>query len=114
MTVEAKKTATKAQYRVERVCPECGTAFGAGHVRQIFCSPAHNTAFHNREKTRFTAISYAMAWRRQRGSGDVAKFAMAEMCRLLDQFNAEDLAAGRPGAVPYIERRMKLGFTGAI
>ena len=83
-------------------CGECGVRFQATRVDAQFCSPAHKTAFHNRMKGRSAAIAYAMAWRGGRGGNDVAKVAYGELCRLLDRYNAEDRAAGRPSAQAYV------------
>ena len=85
-----------------RTCGECGGKFQAKRVDASFCTPEHKLAFHNRAKGRSAAIAYAMAWRGGRGQNDVAKLAYAEFCRLLDRYNAEDRAAGRPSAQAYV------------
>jgi len=46
---------------------------------------------------------YAMAYRQGRGRKGVAAEAFKELSRLLDRFNAEDRAAGRPSAMAYVE-----------
>jgi hypothetical protein len=113
----------------KRVCPECGETFVAKFVVSQFCNPAHKTAFHNRQKRRAHVIAYAMAWRGSRNAKvkladgedkatlaekrraalakadrrrNVGKKAFGEMCRLLDQFAAEDRAAGRPSMESYV------------
>ena len=86
-----------------RACPECGAKFKANHPGAQFCTPAHKTAFHNRQKGRSHAIMYAMAYRQGRGRKGVAAEAFKELSRLLDRFNAEDRAAGRPSAMTYVE-----------
>ena len=86
-----------------RVCPECGDKFVAAHPNAQFCSAAHKTAFHNRQKGRAHVIMYAMAYRQGRGRKGVAAEAFKETCRLLDMFNAEDRAAKRPSALSYVE-----------
>ncbi|WDS38338.1 hypothetical protein W2_gp028c [Caulobacter phage W2] len=127
----AKKAATFGK----RICPECGETFTAKHPSAQFCTPAHKLAFHNRAKGRSHVIAYAMAWRGSRNAkakkaeGEtqqtvsdkrraalakadrrrtIGKAAFSEMCRLLDQFAAEDRAAGRPTMEAYVsglERR---------
>lgn len=90
---------------VERTCPECNQPFQAVNRTRLFCRPEHKLAFHNRCAARGKVlIPLAMAWRTKRGSGDTAKRAMSEMCRLLDSFAAEDRAAGRMGMTDYVGR----------
>lgn len=88
---------------VERTCPECNTTFEAVHRKKTFCCDAHKHAFHNRCAARGkTLIPLAMAWRTKRGSGDTAKLSFRKLCRLLDDFAAEDRQAGRGNMSDYI------------
>lgn len=94
--------------QAKRVCPECNQPFETQNRKRSFCSDAHKLAFHNRCGARGKVlIPLAMAWRTKRGSGDTAKKALAELCRVLDGFAAEDRAAGRMRMADYVER----GFT---
>ena len=86
-----------------RACPECGAKFKANHPGAQFCTPAHKTAFHNRQKGRASVVMLAMAYRQKRGAKGTGAECFKEMCRLLDLFNAEDREAGRPGAASYVE-----------
>lgn len=91
--------------QAKRVCPECNQPFETQNRKRLFCSDAHKLAFHNRCAARGKVlIPLAMAWRKKRGSGDTAKKAMAEMCRVLDGFASEDREAGRMRMADYVER----------
>lgn len=88
-----------------RNCPECMTSFEVvkkqGKAR-TFCTPECKAASASRRTTRGKAlVAIAQGWRQSRGSGDVGKFLFAEMTAMLDQFNAEDLAAKRMKALDY-------------
>ncbi len=91
--------------QAKRICPECNQPFATQNRKRLFCSDAHKLAFHNRCAARGKVlIPLAMAWRTKRGGGGTAKKALAEMCRLLDRYAAEDREAGRMRAVDYVER----------
>lgn len=88
-----------------RICPECGQEFttngGRGKPR-IFCTDAHKQAHANRRMARGKSlVAIAQAWRKSRGSGEAGKFFFAELTSMLDEFNAQDLAAGRMDPVEY-------------
>ena len=84
-----------------RRCPECGVVLPPS---KLYCGPACRAAFHNRMSKRGrVAMPLALGWRAKRGSGDVAKRGFAELCAYLDRCNAEDVAAGRPPMVEYLE-----------
>lgn len=88
-----------------RICPECATSFEVvkkqGKAR-VFCSDACKQVHANRRTARGKSlVAIAQGWRQSRGSGDFGKFLFAEMTAMLDQMNAEDLAAGRMKAVDY-------------
>jgi uncharacterized Zn finger protein (UPF0148 family) len=91
-------------------CPECGVKFTRFHHSALFCSPAHQRAFHGRNMARGkVAMPYVQAWRSARNRKDdavVGRYAWAELCRMSDAWAAEDREAGRPGAVDYVRSRM--------
>ncbi len=94
-----------------RLCPECGETFQTDHHSKRFCTPAHKQAYANREAAQGKVIaSLVKAWRLGRGSKGVAKAAFAELCTIVDSFNAEDKAAGRPPASVYVDGLLKSGF----
>lgn len=101
--VAAEAPAKKARTYGSRTCCECGQKFVAKHPGAGFCTPAHKTAFHNRQKGRSSVVMIAMAYRQKRGGKGTGAEAFKEMCRLLDLFNEEDRKAGRPSAATYIE-----------
>lgn len=90
---------------VERTCPECGVAFETKSRTKLFCLPAHKLIFHNRNAARGKVLTpLAMAWRGRRGGDDTAKLAFRRMNTLLDEWNAEDLKAGRMLMAEFVER----------
>jgi hypothetical protein len=103
------KRVRKLTYR--RTCQECGTVFRHWHADANFCTRAHGTAFHNRSAKRGKVlIPILLTWRGKRGSGDLAKYAFAEMCAAADLWNAEDRKAGRPPMYPMIQRKKGAGW----
>lgn len=51
-------------------------------------------------------IGLLKGWRIDRGSGEIAQKAFAQICQITDQFNAEDAAAGMPRADLYAAKLM--------
>jgi hypothetical protein len=49
------------------------------------------------------------AWRIDRGTGEIAQLSFAEICRILDQYNAQDRDAGRPRADLYAAKLLANG-----
>lgn len=99
-----------------RFCPECGSEVEPkstpGQPR-VFCSAAHKQAHNNRMAVRGKSLTkIALGWRKTRGSGDFGKFLFAEMCKMLDAWNAEDLTAGRMPSDEYANL-VTSGFTSA-
>jgi len=89
-----------------KTCPECGEPFaletGKPGKPRVFCSNDCKAAHSNRRTARGKNLAaIAQGWRQTRGSGDLGKFLFAEMTAMLDQWNAEDLAAGRMRAADY-------------
>ncbi len=96
-------------------CPECLTAFVAGHPRQLFCSAAHRDRFHNRATVRGRSlVPLQMAARLTRGGSrrDTATGIRARQdCeRLLDRWNADDRSEGRMPMDAYVRLRLAKGF----
>lgn len=101
------------------ICPECGERFAQGHHRQLFCGPVHQKAFNNRRTARGgKLVTLFMAARAMRGgsSGDpklrpAAKDAYMLAHRLVDQYIAEDRAAGRMHPTKVFDQLQRLSFT---
>lgn len=91
------------------ICPECREPVKAGST---FCSPAHKSAFHNRSSARGrVVIPLLMCARMQRNrKGTSAPKAWTEARTLLDQYAAEDKAAGRISMVDYVAGKWAGGF----
>lgn len=101
--------------RVPTVCPECGETFTpAGRGRQMFCTTPHRRAFNRRAQARGGTVALALqAWRQSRNSRKptdklTGKEALALICRLTDQWNAEDSA--RPAALKAFRQQQRMGF----
>lgn len=81
-------------------CPWCASIVPSEKVRgepKAFCTDNCRTSYNNKMKSRGQAVvALAMTWRAGRGSSDLSKAAYAELCSILDSFNAEDREAGRP------------------
>lgn len=97
------------------VCPECMEPFHRVHPRQLFCSPAHKKAFHNRATARgLTLAPVAIAARATRdgstGDKDTGKRARRESRRLMDRWAREDREAGRMSMVDYMAARWRIGY----
>lgn len=96
-------------------CPECSQAFKPVHPRQLFCSAAHKTAFHNRWTVRGRALApVAVAARITRdgstGDTDIGKKARRESRHLMDRWAREDREAGRMSQVDYMRERWRIGY----
>lgn len=95
------------------ICPNCG-----GEVKRkaergpfpTFCSTECRKEKGNRDLGRGSAIvAYAQTWRRNRGQ-DLGGNAFAELCQILDRYNAEDREAGRPFADLHVAKLLNTGF----
>lgn len=85
----------------------------------IYCGSKCQKEKGNRDLGRGAAlVTLIQGWRVNRGRGEIAKAAFAEVVSIVDQFNADDKAAGRPRAdlaaakllatgIRYIDRRKK-------
>lgn len=105
-TTPARKSTkpTAAELARKPVCTHCGGALPPRPEKQRgprkqYCSDACKKARSHQRLVRGSAvIEWAQAWRRNRAQGPVATAAFAQLCQILDQFNAEDFEAGRPPA----------------
>lgn len=97
----------------KRICPECGANFTAHHGRQVFCTTAHQGEFHQVMKLRGKiAMPFALVWRTgKRGRSPVRSYALSQLSRLADQWNAEDAACGRRPEL-IVAAKMREGWLG--
>jgi len=114
MTAETRKSRpTVAENAKLNICPNCGKAPERKNLRgpaPTYCGPECKREKNNRDLARGAAIvSLAQAWRIDRGTGEIAKGAFAEVCAILDAFNAEDRDAGRPRADFYAAKLLSTG-----
>ena len=96
-------------------CPECAQPFKPVHPRQLFCSAAHKTAFHNRWTVRGRALAPVAVAARvtrdgSRGDTGIGKQARRESHHLMDRFAREDREAGRMTMVGYMRERWRIGY----
>lgn len=84
----------------ERICPNCAGPVVRRDPRgpfPKFCGPACKRDHGNRGLVEGRAVvAFLKAWRADRGGGEVARGAFLQVCRITDQFNAQDRVAGRP------------------
>lgn len=89
----------------EAVCPDCGGEVVRRSTRgpvPTFCTQACKISFTNRHVVEGRAvIALLKAWRIDRGTGEIAREAFAQVNQILDQFNAQDKDADRPRADLY-------------
>ncbi len=85
-------------------CPNCGGTVMRRSPKgpvPTFCDAKGRGVCKREMNNRLTVegralAAFVKAWRIDRGTGDVAKGAFAQLCEIADRFNAADLAAGRP------------------
>jgi hypothetical protein len=89
----------------ERICPNCGGPVerrAAKGPAPTFCGSSCKREMQNRLTVEGRAvIAFLKAWRIDRGSGEIAHRAFAQVCEIADLFNAHDKSAGRPRADYY-------------
>lgn len=89
----------------DRVCPNCGAKperKSAKGPRPTFCSKTCKREHNNRALVEGRAvIGFLKAWRIDRGSGEIAQKSFAQVCEIVDLFNAQDNEVGRPRADLY-------------
>lgn len=104
---------TIAERARDAICPECGGQVvrrSARGPKPTFCSPKCKRDHGNRHIVEGRAvIAFLKAWRIDRGTGEIAKTALTQMCQIVDQFNAQDRDAGRPRADLYAAKLMQDG-----
>lgn len=96
-------------------CPECMRKFAPRQVAQLFCSGEHKAAFHNRATVRGRQLTpLVMAARITRGGHrkdpETGIHARRDAEHLMDQWVADDSAAGRMSMVDYVRLRRAKGF----
>ena len=84
----------------ERVCPNCGKPAERKSPKgppPTFCGKACKRDMNNRLIVEGRAvIGYLKGWRIDRGSGEIAQKSFAQVCEIVDLFNARDASEGRP------------------
>lgn len=117
MTTEtpARKTAKPTIFERARdhQCPECGGDVVRKSARgpmPTFCSLTCKKAFGNRQLVEGRAVvAFLKAWRIDRAQGEIASTSFQQICQIVDQFNADDRAAGRPRADLYAAKLLREG-----
>ena len=101
-----------------RPCPECMRLFEPNVANQLFCCPAHNAAWNNRQTKRgrvLTGIDMAAYITRNGTRGpaehrEAGKRAGRDRHRLIQRWRDEDAQAGRMAHPEYNARRYKAGL----
>ena len=95
------------------ICPNCGNPFKRKSYQQSFCGKECKIAFQNRAAAEGRAIvALAKAWRASRNAKanrEIGAQCLAELCSILDSFNSEDRAAGRPSPIGYAKGLLAQG-----
>lgn len=104
-----------APVRRSRHCPECLAPLSDAQPRQMFCTPAHQQAFNDRQRVRGRQLApLAMAARITRGGSRRDKptgiKARQASQRLIERWVVEDREAGRMAMDDYIAQRLRMGF----
>lgn len=112
MTKQSKPTI--AARAADRICPECAGPVERRSARgpmPTFCSQKCRKDHGNRHIVEGRAvIALLKAWRIDRGSGQIAKTCFAEVCSIIDGFNAADKDIGRPRADLYAAKLLADGY----
>jgi endogenous inhibitor of DNA gyrase (YacG/DUF329 family) len=112
MTTKTPKP-TIAARAAERICPNCGGPAVRRSPRgpmPPFCSDACKRDHGNRGMSEGrAAIAFLKSWRADRCNGEIAKASFAQLCRIVDQFNAQDFAAHRPRPDLYAAKMLATG-----
>lgn len=89
----------------EKICPNCGGPVvrrSAKGPPPTFCSKVCKRDHNNRLTVEGRAvIGFLKAWRIDRGSGEIAQKSFAQVCEIVDLFNAWDRELDRPRADLY-------------
>lgn len=89
----------------ERVCPNCGGTPERKSTKgppPTFCTKTCKREHNNRLLVEGRAvIGFLKAWRIDRGTGEIAQQSFAQVCEIVDHFNAQDLKLERPRADLY-------------
>lgn len=102
-TAKRKGRPSIRERAAERLCPNCGAPSPERRSSRgpapLYCGPECKRAKNNRDLADgLGVINYLKAWRADRGSGEIAKESFARLCRIIDNLNEQDRAAGRPRA----------------
>jgi endogenous inhibitor of DNA gyrase (YacG/DUF329 family) len=101
---------TIAERAADPICPNCGASTAERAKSATFCSDECKIAHYNRHvKEGRAMVAWAKAWRIDRGSGEIAKGALDQLCNIVDTFNREDAEAGRPRADLYAAKLLRGG-----
>jgi predicted RNA-binding Zn-ribbon protein involved in translation (DUF1610 family) len=117
--IPAPKSAkpTISQRAREHVCPNCGGPVVRRSTRgptPTFCDAKGKGVCKKEHANRHivegrAVIAFLKAWRIDRAQGEIAQKSFEQICRITDQFNAEDKEAGRPRADLYAAKMLADG-----
>lgn len=101
-----KAKPTISERAADRICPNCGGPVARTTPKGRFptyCDAKGRGVCRREMGNRLTVegrtvIAFLKAWRIDRGSGEIAQRSLAQVCQIVDLYNAEDNEAGRPRA----------------
>jgi hypothetical protein len=119
-TLEAPAKTSKPTIRQrasERVCPECGGKVERRSARgpmPTFCDAQGKGVCKKNHANRALVegralVAFVKAWRIDRAQGEIAQKSFEQICRIADQFNAQDKEANRPRADLYAAKLLADG-----
>jgi hypothetical protein len=108
---------TIAARAAEAICPNCGGPVVRRSSRgpmPTFCDAKGDGVCKKEHFNRHivegrAAIAFLKAWRIDRGSGEIASGSLEQVCKMVDQFNAEDAKRNRPRADLYAAKILATG-----
>lgn len=116
-TSSRREKPTIRQRASERLCPNCGGPVVRRSARgpsPTFCDAKgpgvckKEHAYRHMVEGR-AVIAFIKAWRIDRGVGEIAQKSFEQVCRIADQFNAQDREADRPRADLYAAKLLADG-----
>ncbi|MEJ7831370.1 MAG: hypothetical protein WKF79_00510 [Nocardioides sp.] len=97
----------------DAACPNCGGEVVRRSTRgpmPTFCSAECKKSHANRHIVEGRAvIAFLKAWRIDRAQGEIAQRSFEQICKITDQFNAQDREAARPRADLYAAKLLADG-----
>lgn len=107
MTTATASKARSTPNLPARLCPQCGINFKPTHGRQRFCCSAHKLAFEVTARQRGAILeAFVLTWRQgKNGKTEDTAYALQQLSKMADKWNAEDKAKGRNASRVVAQKR---------